>query len=382
MKKCLMGLMAAALIGTSAFGEIQHHVFWYNCIKKSYTITDNPGPNLPVDCIKHEGMMMTSNIRQNGFNTGSHFIVGNYDGGNGNPGFCGVVWSKDLMEVDFGIGVATQALFRAEYCDLGGSGIPYCTPGNIYLRVGVVDFINNITDVWDEGGDPASVPATAIWNDASNHLGFIMNYDTDTTNFAAETAFTLVAPQGVTNDIDDAVLDKQFMDIDITSQVNWIISHTGSKKGKYSGQYAIAFVVNISRKADGKINGYTDETGGSILTASPWTKDGNTGHIVVTINTDPNEAVEKTKTNIPAAMYLGNNSPNPVKITTTISYNTGSEREGVFKVYNISGKTVFSSSVKGKGSINWNPDKLSSGIYMYRLTVGHKSIVRGMILTR
>ncbi len=372
MRKLLMCLMAA-LIGTSAFGAIEHHVFWYNCIKNNYAITDNPGPNLPADCIKHQGMMLTAKKRQSEGNQESNFGIGNYNG----AGFCGVIWSKDLMETDFGSGAVEHASFRAEYRD-AFSGNAFCTPGNIYLRVGVVDYNNNIADVY---GDAESVPATATWMDGSNPLGFGMNYSTDTNKLAAETTFTWVAPEGVTTDADDAVLDKHFADIDITSQVNWIISHTGSKKGPYSGQYAIAFLVNAARvsNADGKINTYTDEANGAIATANPWTSDGNTGHIFITINT---EAIEKSGANIPATMYLGNNAPNPTKITTTIDYNTGLNKNGMFKIYNAEGKVVFSSSVKGKGSINWNPKSLSSGIYMYRLTVGKETITRSLILMK
>ncbi len=246
------------------------HVFWYNCIKNGYNLTANPGPEIPANVIKHEGMVVSAKKRQSEGNQDPSFGLGN---GPSNAGFCSFVWFKDLNNLQ---GKAISAKVRGEYRDAFG-GNPYCTPGPMLIRCGVVDYANNIKDVW---GDIEDVSATATWMDAENPLGWSMNYSADTNRLAAEKYISVTVPQGVRSDGEDAVLDKKFFEIDVTDQVNWILSHTGTNKGKYSGQYGIVFLTKMGDGTTGKVNLYSDEANGNIITANPWTTDGNTLHLV------------------------------------------------------------------------------------------------------
>ncbi len=142
--------------------SITTHVFWYNCIKNGYNLTTNPGPALPTNIIKHEGMVVSAKKRQSEGNSESSFGLGN---GPTNAGYCSFVWFKDLNNLQ---GKAVSAKVRGEYRDAFG-GNPYCTPGPMLIRCGVVDYANNIKDVW---GDIEDVPATAKWMDAENPLGW------------------------------------------------------------------------------------------------------------------------------------------------------------------------------------------------------------------
>ncbi len=108
-----------------------------------------------------------------------------------------------------------------------------------------------------------------------------MNYSADTNRLAAEKYISVTVPQGVRSDGEDAVLDKKFFEIDVTDQANWILSHTGTNKGKYSGQYGIVFLTKMGDGTTSKVNLYSDEANGSIITANPWTTDGNTIHLVL-----------------------------------------------------------------------------------------------------
>ncbi len=263
-----------------------NHVFWYNCIENRYNISQNPGPNLSPDCIKHQGMVVSAKRRQSEGNQEPSFGLGN---GPSNAGFCSFVWFKDLNNLQ---GKAVFAKVRGEYRD-NYAGKPYCTPGPMHIRCGVVDYANNINDIW---GDIESIPATATWMDHENPLYWSMNYSADTNKLAAEEIIDVTAPQGVTNDIDDAVLDKMFFEIDVTEQVNWILSHTFSNKGRLSGQYAIVFLTEMGDGTTGRVNLYSDESAArNITTANPWTNDGNTLHLVGQMNVNQIVNVKNTR---------------------------------------------------------------------------------------
>ncbi|MBL8028961.1 MAG: immunoglobulin domain-containing protein, partial [Fibrobacteres bacterium] len=255
---------------TMAASTAKNHVFWYNSIAKNYAINDSPGPNLPTGTIRHEGMIMSAQYTQFPGQNGERFAVGN----SGNKGRCGILWAKDLMEAN---GTCSKALVRAEYLDKF-AGTPYCEPGTIRVKVGVVDFIGNI----ESYGLPEDVPSNAVWNDVNgNSISWNMTYNLQSGNLTNEQFIDVVIPQGVTSSSQNAILDKKFMEIDVTSQVNWILSHTGTNKGSSSGQYAIVFLTDPSSSSTAQMHTYSYESSTGKETISPWTQDGNSLHLFV-----------------------------------------------------------------------------------------------------
>jgi hypothetical protein len=82
-----------------------------------------------------------------------------------------------------------------------------------------------------------------------------------------------------------------------------------------------------------------------------------------------------------SGVTLSQNMPNPFMPKTTIGYNTDS-KNGSLKIFDAAGRMVYSQSVTGKGSVEWNAGKNVSGIYVYRLTVGSKVISKKMMLMK
>jgi hypothetical protein len=61
------------------------------------------------------------------------------------------------------------------------------------------------------------------------------------------------------------------------------------------------------------------------------------------------------------------NYPNPFTSSTTFSFNTFSEK-GKIEVFNVLGQRVFSKEITvGENSINWNPTKIPTGVYIAKL---------------
>lgn len=83
---------------------------------------------------------------------------------------------------------------------------------------------------------------------------------------------------------------------------------------------------------------------------------------------------------------LDQNYPNPFNPITTISYLLPVTSHINLKVFDMRGREVATlvNEVKPPGSysIQWNADKFSSGIYIYRLTTGGSSVTRKMILLK
>jgi len=125
-----------------------------------------------------------------------------------------------------------------------------------------------------------------------------------------------------------------------------------------------------------------------------------TGHVQIQIGTFHNPG-ERTTINLTASTepsavdnenYLVDdfkvyqNYPNPFNPSTTISYAIPHRSNVILKVYNITGNEVASlvNEVQEPGSysVHFNAEKLSSGVYFYRVTAGTFSSVRKMILIK
>jgi len=83
---------------------------------------------------------------------------------------------------------------------------------------------------------------------------------------------------------------------------------------------------------------------------------------------------------------LYQNYPNPFNPITTIEYELKEYSFVSLKVYDLLANEVSilvnEEKFPGKYSINFNRNKLSSGVYFYKLTIGENTQVRKMILLR
>lgn len=125
-----------------------------------------------------------------------------------------------------------------------------------------------------------------------------------------------------------------------------------------------------------------------------------TGHVQIQLGTihNPNErtTLNLTASTEPSAVddqtnslkefRLVQNYPNPFNPSTTISFNIAQRSNVSLKVYNITGKEVATlvNGEKEPGSyrVNFNAEKLSSGIYFYKISAGNFTSVRKMILIK
>jgi hypothetical protein len=125
-----------------------------------------------------------------------------------------------------------------------------------------------------------------------------------------------------------------------------------------------------------------------------------TGNVQIQIgsanNPDVRTTINESATTEPTAVKgntnkilkyaLMQNYPNPFNPSTSISYAIPQRSFVTLKVYNITGNEIATlvNGEKGAGTytINYNAEKLSSGIYFYKITAGNYSAVRKMILLK
>jgi hypothetical protein len=89
---------------------------------------------------------------------------------------------------------------------------------------------------------------------------------------------------------------------------------------------------------------------------------------------------------IPDRLVLWQNYPNPFNATTSIRYALPRESEVTFDVFNIVGQMVVSLDVgiqpAGVHTLNWDGDRLSSGIYFCRISAAGLSEMRRCTLQK
>ena len=101
------------------------------------------------------------------------------------------------------------------------------------------------------------------------------------------------------------------------------------------------------------------------------------------------QTVSVDNSNLPTAVSLGQNFPNPFNPSTTIGYSLEQAGYVQITVYNIMGQTVRQLvngyTHAGNHRVVWNGtsqdgSSVAAGIYFYRLQTGEKSVVRKMLL--
>jgi choice-of-anchor B domain-containing protein len=89
---------------------------------------------------------------------------------------------------------------------------------------------------------------------------------------------------------------------------------------------------------------------------------------------------------IPQAISLSQNYPNPFNPETKISFTLSKEENVTLIIFNLVGEEIATllNGIQPKGSFEvvWNASEYTSGIYLYRLTIGNTTETKKMLLTK
>ncbi len=131
------------------------------------------------------------------------------------------------------------------------------------------------------------------------------------------------------------------------------------------------------------------------VVAGDWDHDGDldlavthdpTNSISILKNKNILTGMRKGESEIPSAYSLLQNYPNPFNPTTTIMYELPRESFVSLSVYNLLGEEVSKLTdgyqSAGRHQIRFAADRISSGIYFYRLSTGRFTQQRKMILIK
>jgi hypothetical protein len=201
---------------------------------------------------------------------------------------------------------------------------------------------------------------------------------------AASDSLILQAPSGQGDcwdrgrpDTCHSLLDSQFVSIDVTNQVNWILSH--------DGQFAIVFLVEPNvQGGTGKIAAYAWESAPGfdkigMPSDNPWSRDGNSTHLVVESNDLHIVGVEGQKARGYLADIFVQSTPNPFDSRTTITYGMEGKNSALIRIYGVNGRRVFERRVSGSGRMEWRAEGMPAGVYLLKAETGGRSIARRIV---
>lgn len=101
-----------------------------------------------------------------------------------------------------------------------------------------------------------------------------------------------------------------------------------------------------------------------------------------TITSSPDETGQE----VPDEVSLSQNYPNPFNPTTTIEYAIPEDLEVRLEIYNVLGQRVTTlvdeSRRAGTHNVEWDASEFASGVYIYRLQAGDKTITQEMTLVK
>ena len=275
-----MNKLVALLFLTYISAFSKTHVFWYTAATNAYDITytdgSGHGPSLPSGTVLHEGKIVTCNNSSGLGYAGTGFSCGS--SANDDQGWNCAFFSADLHTMSESN--VTSAKIRAEYDDWAAANGPICNGGSIAIRAGVANISFGIS-MW---GGPASLPDDAVWADLDpmSTLNYTMSLS------GAEETINYTTKQGRISNDTPPLLDSQFIEIDVTDQVNWILSH---KSG--NTYYAIVLLSPIGAGSTGKFTALAAENrvcydqSGLTIQNSHWSTDCNTAHLVVEVTIEP-----------------------------------------------------------------------------------------------
>jgi len=178
----------------------------------------------------------------------------------------------------------------------------------------------------------------------------------------------------------DGITDELLSDLGTyISSMDGRFEQTVHSNDSFSGQIALVMYIGYYQYIKYDMNGMPDNYY-IIETDRPWTgvvSRGVTGALdmAVMLSKHPT-SIEESAT--PSATKLFQNYPNPFNPSTEISYSLKNEGQVTLSVFNTKGELV-SNLVNemrkaGNHSVNFNAEKLTSGIYFYRLSVDDKAV--------
>ncbi len=159
-----------------------------------------------------------------------------------------------------------------------------------------------------------------------------------------------------------------------------------NKDSAGSSTYSDGSTGNFTFSVSTKVYNYQIE----YISSQPWAINnvivhpGETG--VKVLLTNSQTAVEQLPGNLPTQFSLDQNYPNPFNPSTIIKYQIPNSNYVTLKVYDILGREVCDlvneRQNAGYYSVEFDADKLSSGIYFYRLESGNYVSVKKLLLLK
>jgi len=357
IRLCIFVLTATVFV----FSET--HIFWYKALNNHYALTDSPGPALAANSIIHEGKIATCNNSVGLGYTGSGFSCGSNV--NDDQGWCSLFYSEDIND-SLMTGIVDSAFIRGEYYNPSHEGPPICNGGIINIKCGVVDVAPGL-EMWEDF--PGGFPDDAVCTDLL--LLKPLDYSLD---LIEGTVDTIVYMTLSGNPTQPNQLDSNFIRIDITKQIDWIVQH-------HDGRYAIVFLSPIGQGSTGKFTVFAEEicslnTRGYYPPRCPWTKDGNTTHLLVYGDLNDSISTEKAlqiKTGLKVTI-----APNPFNPSTRIAIG----QEADIDIYDVNGKLVDRLAAQGSQPLEWNASKLPGGVYFCRVKAGGRTVMGKIVYLR
>jgi len=163
----------------------------------------------------------------------------------------------------------------------------------------------------------------------------------------------------------------------------WDIETTGVDSSAAGTGLATAQMKTLSTFTDAGWDFVGESTNG---TEDVWDMDGVTNNGYPFLSWMSTTGIEEGDNLQPAEFALSQNYPNPFNPVTTIKFSIPTDQNLKLSVYNSNGQLVNELINKrlnaGTHSIQFNAERLNSGIYFYRLESEKKSIVNKMLLIK
>jgi hypothetical protein len=104
------------------------------------------------------------------------------------------------------------------------------------------------------------------------------------------------------------------------------------------------------------------------------------------VKNDIATSVKENSKNHPTEFELMQNYPNPFNPSTTITYEIPKRTHVTLEIYDVLGRRIATlvnqMQDEGKYKTIWDANKISSGVYFYRLTAGQQVFVKKMVIIR
>jgi len=176
--------------------------------------------------------------------------------------------------------------------------------------------------------------------------------------------------------------------------LSWVLlgNYSGSTPlNAYFINASTGYVVNSSSELKMTTDGGTSWVNQTIPASGSFADITGSGSFAIIagrkIATNTTVSIQQISNEVPAAFSLEQNFPNPFNPATTFNFSLPSSAVVSIKIYDIAGREVdiIANSVTmsaGTYSVNYSAERLSSGIYFYRITANEYNETKKMVLTK